>query len=99
MVCTPFRESLAKTLQCLNNWGLCVCSPSTYAYNIILIVQVMDGVLDNRAAQAVVVISTKPGCFIAGADVKLVSLSSFHLSSVTGQCFLLLATCMYVCMH
>ena len=34
----------------------------------------MDGVLGNKAAQAVVVISTKPGCFIAGADVKSVKL-------------------------
>jgi enoyl-CoA hydratase/long-chain 3-hydroxyacyl-CoA dehydrogenase len=34
------------------------------------VTEVMDGVLGNRAAQAVVVISTKPGCFIAGADVN-----------------------------
>ena len=32
----------------------------------------MDEVLGNKSAQVVVVISTKPGCFIAGADVKLV---------------------------
>ena len=41
-------------------------------------VQVMDGVLNDRAAQAVVVISTKPDCFIAGADVKSVTHTHTH---------------------
>ena len=38
----------------------------------------MDGVLGNTSAQAVVVISTKPGCFIAGADIGSVA-STIHV--------------------
>ena len=47
--------------------------------------QVMEDVLGNRSAQAVVVISTKPGCFIAGADVGLV------------KCISCLCVCACVC--
>lgn len=35
-----------------------------------LITQVMEEVLASSEARAAVLISSKPGCFIAGADVK-----------------------------
>ena len=45
------------------------------------VVQVMNGVLGDRTTEAVVVISTKPGCFIAGADVKSVVNTRVYMST------------------